>query len=872
MKEGSGQHPEIEVNTNANMSGNGDQDMRASRGRPYNPMASAAAAAATRDIESVLARRPAEPLVRAGKKSRYSVPSKHYIHNNRHMGRYNVTAPTSQDPTETTSQPGALGRSRFGLQQRARGPSVDPVGNLRLQSMGQTNESPIDLLDDDDEIEVVGVQPSSTGNGRSSSSTSSHPLQGNTFLIPARGRYFNALNAASSRSRGLAQDPPDSSSPQEQQQQQEGPPSYGRKKDPPQPAGRNSSSSVSSLPRHVPRSRHARGRLERIKADPSGRNPIKFDVDTEEDFANMENDVEVIEIEDDSDDECDDEDEGGSFLVARTRPDVARLGYASMLEAFGSGVGVDQMLASQMMGGFMPNALGNIFAPPSYAPNRGRVYRGRMISQQFALAARRSLGDPPSDNKTQAMARAPLESNSSNVVDLLSDDEDEDQVNNDEEGNDLLQDDSKGKAKTNDDSDEEDRKPAARPLDDQRETGIGVQDSLHSHPRSSGAKRDSGVKSSAKTALVDNSTETDNLSCASSSVVTRMPPGEETREVQGSSRAAKATGSNDEHSDNDSLFVRAGSKPYELKEFRKIWEHAEHTCGETEELEQGKGFKNPKSKHEQYGRVLPLGMKRIFRKVQRMTKVDSYVDIGHGIGNTCLQAAYTLGCHAKGVECNGDRCEVADKFDAELKSIAGVHRDRDGMTFEPGKVELKQGELQDPALRDWLLKGTDFVFVNNYEGTFRHGEGGNLDMHVAALFAGMKEGSVLVTMEPLMSACGALPLNTANEKRREKKLPESDQASYYKHKKIRIGRQREVVSWSEHSGCDNVLYGYCYERVGAPTFLCNNPDCETAISAQPIDAVQFDSNGVASIGVCECRFSERPSSLRNRKQTQFYGK
>lgn len=39
-----------------------------------------------------------------------------------------------------------------------------------------------------------------------------------------------------------------------------------------------------------------------------------------------------------------------------------------------------------------------------------------------------------------------------------------------------------------------------------------------------------------------------------------------------------------------------------------------------------------------------------------------FVDLGHGIGNTVLQAALTVGCDARGIEIVPERCRVAEQF------------------------------------------------------------------------------------------------------------------------------------------------------------------------------------------------------------------
>ena len=43
-------------------------------------------------------------------------------------------------------------------------------------------------------------------------------------------------------------------------------------------------------------------------------------------------------------------------------------------------------------------------------------------------------------------------------------------------------------------------------------------------------------------------------------------------------------------------------------------------------------------------------MQDILEKVLKVDKTQVFLDIGHGLGNTCLQAAYTIGCEARGIE------------------------------------------------------------------------------------------------------------------------------------------------------------------------------------------------------------------------------
>ena len=64
-------------------------------------------------------------------------------------------------------------------------------------------------------------------------------------------------------------------------------------------------------------------------------------------------------------------------------------------------------------------------------------------------------------------------------------------------------------------------------------------------------------------------------------------------------------------------------------------------------------------------------------KVMGIQRNSCFVDLGSGIGNTVLQAAYTIGCDAKGIECIPDRAAVADDFKKEIEHIALQHKGPD---------------------------------------------------------------------------------------------------------------------------------------------------------------------------------------------------
>lgn len=228
------------------------------------------------------------------------------------------------------------------------------------------------------------------------------------------------------------------------------------------------------------------------------------------------------------------------------------------------------------------------------------------------------------------------------------------------------------------------------------------------------------------------------------------------------------------------------------------------------------------------------------------------------------------------------------------------------MEFRPGRVELKTGEMQDKAFRKWLVDETDVAFVNNFGsstlcGSFSGARDGSpsLDEHVAALFAMMKEGAVLVTVAPLLAAMGCLSRSTANKKRRELGLPESDNASFYEYDQHHVGKQCDIVHWSQGtlleyasgyrilfrsstwltllgmhagSGCDKAVnvcrYTRTIQKTDKAVYLCNNPDCEKAQKAMPIPVVYFDDAGAPRVRACDCRFSDK--QIRKRKRPEYF--
>ena len=252
-----------------------------------------------------------------------------------------------------------------------------------------------------------------------------------------------------------------------------------------------------------------------------------------------------------------------------------------------------------------------------------------------------------------------------------------------------------------------------------------------------------------------------------------------------------------------------------------------------------------------------------------MKRDDVFLDIGHGIGNTCIQAAYTVGCEARGIEVVFGRNSVAEVFRDNLQAqVAENPHPR-----IVGDVKLRHGRLEDPEHQEFLTKGVTRAYVNNFNGVFaeRSTKGNQkwfLDDYCAGLFALMGPGAMMVTLHPLSLG----PTRSeANDTRRRRGLSESENSSFYEVEKVLLGRACDTVKWNQRSGNTKNLYVYKYTRVeqanedGKAYFLCCNPACKFATDAVPIPATTQNEENRTVINHCECRVTTKTLRRQRRK-------
>ena len=325
----------------------------------------------------------------------------------------------------------------------------------------------------------------------------------------------------------------------------------------------------------------------------------------------------------------------------------------------------------------------------------------------------------------------------------------------------------------------------------------------------------------------------------------------------------------------DMGFVR---KPLTTSEFKDCLEAALRNQDTSyEEIEDGSAvraangansIKTGNQTRAQYGRIL-VGASADVAAELGITSDDVALDIGSGIGNWPLQMAACCGCEARGLELIKERNIVGVALNFDIQDAINDL----GPTKRCGHCELRQGDMKSPDQWAFLTEGVTIVFVNNYNdvmGVRSTDSGATLDDHICAVFAALKPGARMLTLHPML---GLGPSREeANAKRRERKLPESDDASFFSCREIVLKPKprdwapdgEDVVSWG-----GNDITAHVYERLGDQSlegdraaFLCLNRECTGPGYATRV----FDDDSRTL--VTECVYCEAPRQLKARSRRQ----
>jgi Histone methylation protein DOT1 len=315
-----------------------------------------------------------------------------------------------------------------------------------------------------------------------------------------------------------------------------------------------------------------------------------------------------------------------------------------------------------------------------------------------------------------------------------------------------------------------------------------------------------------------------------------------------------------------------------VSDFKRMLSMIKDSTGESiEDVENWSSVRlQGKCKSHQYGRILPDAMEKVF-DMTSLSRDDTFVDIGSGIGTLVLQAAYSRGCASRGIEILEGRHDGA-RWYAEQAALC--RHNFPGL--KPGEWQFFCGDLRSPENSKVFLKKRSSPrlvgFCNNFGGLMgarsETNAGVSVEHYIAGQFASWPEGSVLVTLFPLL--CLGMPREKAMNELTKHNMDEGDPswASFFCAEEFALGPQNKVASWSAYSGCKNMVTAYKYTRlaqVGHPDFSvlrCLNPTCPTAQSGAAINAVKRDDNGMPLINACSCGYEQR--NLRDCPQNRGY--
>jgi hypothetical protein len=169
------------------------------------------------------------------------------------------------------------------------------------------------------------------------------------------------------------------------------------------------------------------------------------------------------------------------------------------------------------------------------------------------------------------------------------------------------------------------------------------------------------------------------------------------------------------------------------------------------------------------------------------------------------------------------------------------------------------------------------VLVNNFADVMSSRSqpkriGDTVDAKIAALFANMKPGAVMVTLAPI-DDLGATNTEVLEERRKQGLVtPAASKlnASFFEMEELDLGPTNKCVSWSQDGGKTDPLKVYKYTRLSQsddsrkPVTLCAKRHCKWAKDATTIPATKTLDNGalVMNWNGCLCRGSFRKTRDR----------
>lgn len=113
-----------------------------------------------------------------------------------------------------------------------------------------------------------------------------------------------------------------------------------------------------------------------------------------------------------------------------------------------------------------------------------------------------------------------------------------------------------------------------------------------------------------------------------------------------------------------------------------------------------------KSKESTYGELMPQFLSSIFLETG-LTASSKFLDLGSGVGQTCMQASLETQCTSFGVEREGKCHTVAMTHLVQFMTRSAL------WGLRHGKVHLRKGDFLTSAFVDDIIRTADVVLVNN---------------------------------------------------------------------------------------------------------------------------------------------------------------
>jgi hypothetical protein len=168
----------------------------------------------------------------------------------------------------------------------------------------------------------------------------------------------------------------------------------------------------------------------------------------------------------------------------------------------------------------------------------------------------------------------------------------------------------------------------------------------------------------------------------------------------------------------------ADLKPYSLVEFDAMITETERILQNSIKqiengglVKKGNNFGSSNNRQKMYGRIRCPATEEVLN-ILELEQNDTFMDIGHGLGIPSIQAAFTRGCEARGIEILDDRHGVALILQEEIERLNEKVIEQHVSNLPQhlvGKIDLRLGDFRLKKNRKFVIE-CNKILVNNAHG------------------------------------------------------------------------------------------------------------------------------------------------------------